>query len=132
METFRIFFDGGTSKGGDGYGSWEVIWNGFSKKVSKAKFSAKEIGCIITNNVAEYQSLIEALAWLKSVQDKKNYEVVIHGDSQLVLYQITGRYKTKVHHLKRFKALCRDLLKEFGDWKTEWRPRINNVQRFGH
>lgn len=132
MTTFRIYFDGG-SHGLNGYGSWEVLWNGFSKKVSRQTFFATNFNLpTITNNSAEYLSLLGALEWLWSVKDKGQYAVKIYGDSQLVLKTLSGEYKTKKIHLKAFRDLCRVRLSDFGDFETIWHGRINNVRRFGH
>ena len=141
MTTFNIYFDGGTiginttiGKGcsGNGYGSWEVEWNGFKKSASRVPFLGHQFGMNITNNTAEYLSLLGALKFLKSVQNKREYTVKIHGDSQLVLFTLSGRYKTKKPHLKTFRDRCRKLLEGFSDFEVEWQGRINNVRRFGH
>lgn len=136
MTTFNIYFDGGTNGSPQGnhggYGSWEIVWNGFSKKVSRAQFTNETFGLKITNNVAEYLSLIGALVWLQSVKEKGDYHVKIHGDSQLVLKQLTGEYKIKTEHLRYFHGQCKNLLSKFGKWETCWQKRLNNVRRFGH
>lgn len=59
--TFKVYFDGGTyginpsagTGSNNGYGSWEVCWNGFSKKAHRVPFLAGHIGQNVTNNVAE-------------------------------------------------------------------------------
>lgn len=132
MTTFNIYFDGG-SHGTHGYGSWEVTWQGFSKKVSREKyFNHAHNLPSITNNSAEYLSLLGALEWLWSVKDKKNYKVKIFGDSQLVLFTLSGRYKTKKAHLKIFRDRCLERLAGYADWETIWQERTANVRRFGH
>jgi ribonuclease HI len=133
---FDIYFDGGTNGSPQGklggYGSWEVVWNGFSKKVLRTPFENHKFDTKITNNIAEYLALIGALLWLQSVENKGEYEVKIHGDSMLVLQQLTGGYKIKTEHLKPFHGQCKNLLKDFFSWSTHWHPRIENVHRFGH
>lgn len=140
---FEIYFDGGTealkwvSDGvhlptQNGYGSWEVRWNGFSKKVSRVQFLAAEIGQRCTNNVAEYLSLIGALEWIQTVKSKEQFTVKIHGDSQLVLYTLMGYYKTKKPHLKVLRDRARKLLNGFSAHKIQWQKRHHNVERFGH
>lgn len=135
VKTFKVYFDGGTNgsnlKRQTGYGSWEIIFNGFSKREERIQFEMMGEQRI-TNNVAEYLSLRAALEWLKSVQLKHGYEVVVSGDSQLVLFTLTGRYKTKAAHLIPLRDSCRQLLNEFGAWDCEWNPRKNSVARFGH
>lgn len=129
---FQIYFDGGTCANSNGYGSWEVRWNGFSKKVSRTQFNSQKLGLHISNNVAEYLALTVALEWLKSVKDKHGYRILIHGDSQLVLKTLTGEFKTKAAHLIPLRDVCRYLLKDFSGFKTQWQGRAHNVERFGH
>jgi ribonuclease HI len=129
---FTIAFDGGTSPGGNGYGSWSIEWNGFKKLISRAKFTQAGFGLWITNNVAEYLALIRAVEWLGSVKDKKDYTVKIIGDSQLVLRTLTGRYQTHKPHLIPLRDKCRRMLAEFRGYTAIWQPRKHNVRRFGH
>ncbi|MFC1711052.1 ribonuclease HI family protein [Patescibacteria group bacterium] len=56
-----------------------------------------------TNNVAEYRSVIEALKWLVSVNDKMLSsigEIKVYLDSQLVVNQLNGIYKIKNANLR--------------------------------
>lgn len=135
--TFNIYFDGGTigsnnSKSCDGYGSWEVNWNGFSKRMERQIFLQEFHHTPITNNVAEFLSLLAALDWLSTIRDKKNYAVEISGDSKLVLNSIEGSMKIKVPHIKILRDTCREYLSAFADLKITWRKRSHSVQRFGH
>lgn len=49
-----------------------------------------------TNNVAEYTAAIEGL---KRAADLGATEVLLRSDSQLLINQITGRYRVKTAHL---------------------------------
>jgi len=130
--TFNVFFDGGTNANRrDGYGSWEVCWNGFRKCASRTLFTAEKYGQNITNNVAEYLALIEALKFLQSVKDRENYRVIISGDSQLVINQVNGSCKCHKPHLQSLRDRCRNLLSGFS-FQCQWRPRRESVSRFGH
>lgn len=51
-----------------------------------------------TNNIAEYMAVMTALLYIKNT--KMEDEVTIYSDSQLVIYQITGKYKCKKKHLQ--------------------------------
>lgn len=133
MSVFNLYFDGGTTSGtSNGYGSFEVCFNGFSKHSSRIPFLSARVGLSVTCNVAEYLSLIAALGFLRSVKGKSRYKVVIHGDSQLVLRQLSGRYKARANHLKPLLSRAKELLDGFGEVEIKWQPRINNVRRFGH
>lgn len=133
MTVFNVYFDGGTSPGSsDGYGSWEVQFNGFSKRVQRQPFLKSDHGRAITNNVAEYLSLLGALEWLQSVQGKEHYSVHITGDSMLVINQVNQNWRVRKHHLQKLVDRCCLLLEDFKDWKTEWKPRKYSMSRFGH
>lgn len=60
------------------------------------------------------------------------YTLQIFSDSKLLVQQLNGRWKIKVAHLKELHDESRSLLKEFGHWKLLWKPREQNVERFGH
>ena len=120
-----------TGKCDDGYGSWSVEINGMKKLASRVKFEREKVGTMVTNNVAEWLALIGALEWLQSVKDRRQYEVKIIGDSQLVLFCLNLRWKTRKPHLKPLRDRARELLKDFR-WSVEWQARCHNVNRFGH
>jgi len=49
-----------------------------------------------TNNVAEYTAVIEGL---KRAAKLGATQVLLRSDSQLLIYQLTGRYRVKTAHL---------------------------------
>ena len=51
-----------------------------------------------TNNVGEYTGLIRALQWLLE-NDYQNENIVIKGDSQLVIQQIKRKFKVKASNI---------------------------------
>lgn len=56
-----------------------------------------------TNNVAEYQGVILALEFLKSIEEKiGDSEIIFYLDSELVVKQIHGTYRVKDENLKVF------------------------------
>lgn len=49
-----------------------------------------------TNNQAEYQALLRALEWLVNhIESTSSYQVQVLTDSELMAYQIQGRYRVK-------------------------------------
>lgn len=55
----------------------------------------KKIG-VATNNQAEHRAALFAMEWLTNYPLLKNYDTVeFRLDSQLVVYQLTGKYKIK-------------------------------------
>lgn len=77
-----------------------------------------------TNNYAEYCSLGLALRHLVDHQWTGN--LTIYGDSQLVIYQLTEKYKCKAPHLIKLKTRCLELLSKLGNYSAEWIKRENN------
>lgn len=132
--TFKLDFDGGTHHHtGDGYGSWRVEWNGMVKEERRVQFLQSGVGHRVTNNVAEWLSLKSALIWLASLRSHRRESTVeIHGDSQLVIRQLTGRYKCKNQNMRELRDGCLHYLQGLKEWKAEWRPRAESVRLFGH
>lgn len=90
--------------------------------------SSKAIG-IATNNVAEYRGLIEAVQWLKDNKNKLDLvsKVVFRSDSELVVKQLTGKYRIKDNKLKPLAAEAVSLLKQLGTiYSFELIPREKN------
>jgi len=80
-----------------------------------------------TNNIAEWKALIEALKFLVFHQQQfANEEIVIRSDSQLVVKQINGEWKTKDHELRLLKAEAKDLLRSFSNIRIEYISRDKN------
>jgi ribonuclease HI len=127
---FSIVFDGGSlGNPGKGYGSYEIMSKG-----EPVRLQREEFGGSITNNQAEYMTLIEALKWLSSElgDDASKATVVIHGDSKLVINQINGTWKVKNIRMIPLVEQANQLLKRFGNVKISWHPRAESVKRLGH
>jgi len=128
--TYEIVFDGG-SKGnpGKGYGSYEV-----TKDDHVIAHTAMEYGDNITNNQAEYMTLIRALTWLADElgDAARNASVVVNGDSQLVIRQLKGEWKIKDATLRGLATDARMQMARFGAVTLTWHPRAKSVARLGH
>lgn len=62
-----------------------------------------------SNNEAEYMGLITGL---KAARDLSIRYLLIEGDSQLILYQVLGKYKVKEESLKGHWSTVQKLLQE--------------------
>ena len=84
---YKLFFDG-CSKGNPGLaGAGAVIYNNENQEIwSGSNF----VGERATNNQAEYEGLILGL---KKAIDLNIKYLLVKGDSQLVIQQMTGKYK---------------------------------------
>ena len=86
-----------------------------------------------TNNVAEYTGIIKALEWLlqpgKRVNNQAPTEsITIKRDSQLVIYQINGKYKVKAIKIIPLYQQVIALISKFNDVRIEWVPREENSE----
>ena len=75
-----------------------------------------------TNNEAEYMALL----FLLEEADRREIAAAIAGDSQLVVNQVTGRWKIKEPRLRELAERAIELLKKTGS-TLEWIPREENT-----
>lgn len=120
LEAVQIYCDGG-ARGNPGPGACAFVVIKDNKIVYK---EAKYLGRI-TNNVAEYNGVINALRWL---QENNSYShIQFYMDSQLVVNQLNGIYKIKNDNLKKLRTIISVLEKEIhSDLKYKYIPRENN------
>jgi ribonuclease HI len=79
----------------------------------------------MTNNVAEYSALKRAAEWVS--QNGGDDEIVIKGDSQLVIYQMNGTWQIKSETSKKFVPEIRRLM-EGRKTRFIWIPREQNAE----
>jgi ribonuclease HI len=78
-----------------------------------------------TNNRAEYEALVRAL---EVARDYGFDEVDVRGDSELVVKQVRGEWKTNDPGLRERRVTARELLSGFDRWSLEHVPReINDL-----
>jgi len=75
-----------------------------------------------TNNEAEYTGLI---ILLREICKRRLSPVVIHGDSRLVINQVSGAWKVNKPHLMVFLEEIRELTRGLS-LSFEWIPRAEN------
>jgi len=127
---YEIVFDGGAlGNPGKGYGSYIVSQGG-----ADIQHVRHEYGDNVTNNQAEYQTLIKALSWLVSTLGPAAGEasVNVNGDSQLVLNQLLGTWKVKNEGLRPLHRDASELMRRFRKVSLVWHSRNNSVKRLGH
>jgi len=76
-----------------------------------------------TNNQAEYAALVRALS---VAADHGFDEVVVRGDSELVVKQVRGEYDVNDPQLREYRVQVRELLTGFSDWSLSHVPRDIN------
>ncbi len=129
---YTIIFDGGArGNPGEGYGSYQLrtgaLW----------QIERLEFGNRVTNNEAEYRTLIAALrdviARLTAASlEPKMYTLTVRGDSQLVIFQVTGRWKVRNPRIRPLHAEATALLARFKETDVQWQPRAMSVYILGH
>ncbi|HLN51807.1 MAG: ribonuclease HI [Thermoplasmata archaeon] len=77
-----------------------------------------------TNNVAEYSGAICALEWL--ARNGYTGDVVVRGDSLLVVRQMTGEYRVRKEHLQAYHDWLKQLTLRFPKVEFHWVPRAQN------
>jgi len=130
VRTFEIVFDGGAlGNPGKGYGSYEITSEG-----GVIRHQREDYGDNVTNNQAEYQTLIEALKWLDRDLGAAaaSSRVIVNGDSLLVLNQLLGKWKVKNEGLRPLHREAAQLIQKFKDVSLIWHARNNSVKRLGH
>ncbi len=133
LPEFRIVFDGGSlGNPGIGYGSYRITGPNVDSGIVKLEFSPN--GETVSNNQAEYRSLIAALRQVPDLTGlpAKECSVLINGDSKLVIEQLAGRWKVKHPDMKIWHAEAKAALSTFGAYKLVWHARKNSVKELGH
>jgi len=114
----HVYFDGG-SRGNPGPAAvgWvlvtsEGIVTEGSERIGRA-----------TNNQAEYAALVRAL---EIARDLGFDAVEVRGDSELVIKQVRGAWKTNDPDLRESRVRVRELLEAFDEWSITHVPREVN------
>lgn len=76
-----------------------------------------------TNNLAEYEALV---AGLEAALEYGFEEVVIRGDSELIVKQVRGEWDTNDPDLRERRVRARELLLDFDEWSISHVPRELN------
>jgi probable phosphoglycerate mutase len=127
---FTLVFDGGSiGNPGRGYGSYQIV--GADGVLAHERL---EYGDRVTNNQAEYRTLIEGLKDLRDRTGRAARErtVAVRGDSQLVIQQVNGRWKVKHPELQPLHAEVLELLRGFRRSDVAWHRRDASVRVLGH
>jgi ribonuclease HI len=114
-----VWFDGACLGNPGPMGAGAVVATDRERKVLSLAFG------LGTNNQAEYRGLILGLRHALGLGADS---VTVHGDSQLVLRQLEGRYAVKAPGLKALHDEARLLLAKFAQVKLEWVPRERNAE----
>lgn len=127
MRIWTANFDGGIRGGNPGglpsYGIVIADEVGIVLELSGVLPSAKK-----TNNVAEWEAMRMTLVNCWALQHQWD-ELIVVGDSQLVIKQLNGEYAVNADHLKDIHNICTGILKKMRIVKevvVEWSGRETN------
>ncbi len=130
---YVIIFDGG-SRGnpGPGYGSYILRTRDGREDLRRLSFEE-----VMTNNEAEYRTLIAALDDLisriqKAGKDPSHFTLEIRGDSRLVLSQLQGIFRVRAPHLRPLQEAAHERLSRFRRVRLVWQPRQASASELGH
>ena len=120
MNTLIIYTDGGARGNPGPAGAGAVIIDG------ERAFKVKQfLGVGLTNNWAEYEAVVVALGRVIEL-GFLGRDLEFRLDSQLVVEQLSGKWKIKEPSLKLQAKKIHDLLKEFGTVHFVYVPREEN------
>lgn len=120
-----IIYTDGASRGNPGKASYGYT---ISDEKGKLLYEKGEYIGITTNNVAEYNGVLEALKQVKKMYPNTLLAIEVFADSLLVAEQLSGRYKIKSPHLKPIIEQIQILAMEFGGVLYTHVPREKNTQ----
>lgn len=127
---YVIVFDGGAlGNPGHGYGSYHITADDGTVIHERLDYGDR-----VTNNQAEYRTLINALEALnhRLLGDTSETALRIRGDSQLVVNQVLGRWKVKHPDLRPLHQRAVDLVSTYDHVDLAWHPRSMSVRLLGH
>lgn len=115
------FNPGGTTS----FGAFVLVDNKQVWQTSKLFKPKKGEETQTSNNVGEYNGLIAILNYLKR-RKLTTEEIVIYGDSNLVINQMFGTWKITGGIYMQFALKAKQLLTEFSNITGHWIPREAN------
>ncbi|MHB1708806.1 MAG: ribonuclease HI [Thermoplasmataceae archaeon] len=127
------YFDGAaepTNPGGIATYGWAIVEDdkllGEGKGVCGTPFTRSS-----TNNVGEYNGVMNLL---QNAASMGIADILILGDSQLAIRQLSGEYAVNAPHLITLYMECKRLEKSFSKVRYKWVPREQNshADRLSH
>ncbi len=124
----RCFFDGACK--GNQFARKGPMWVAYvigpEEHLHPIPDLASPRGPLRSNNIAEYEALILLLRRLREwAPDRPGTRFDVAGDSQLVVYQMSGRYRVREPHLVPLHEQARGLAADL-DVAFRWVPRERN------
>ena len=111
-----VLYTDGASRGNPGYAAWAYVI------VQGGTIAARGSGYLgrATNNVAEYHAVINGLRAARAFTGGR---LEVRSDSELVVRQLTGRYRIRKEHLADLAAEVQQQVRTFAEVRFESVPR---------
>jgi ribonuclease HI len=119
MKEWHIYIDG-ASQGNPGFAGAGMI--AFDEDGHEMWRESIHLG-LMTNNMAEYEALVRAL---RKVGDPDGRPINVYTDSQLVAYQVLGKYRIKNAGLKPYLEEALRLMRRLPHVAVKYIPREGN------
>ncbi len=116
-----LYIDGGARGNPGPAGAGAVIYDERGMKLTDRFFPLGHL----TNNAAEYEGLLRGLEFARSAGAKA---LEVRSDSELLVRQMQGEFKTRASHLKRAAAKAHALLAGFASIRFVAIPRERNLE----
>lgn len=127
---FYVYFDGLCEpKNPGGVATYGILiqQSGNTVHEESGLADAKPYSDEASNNVAEYSAIIHALEWLGKSGHTES-QIIIRGDSKLIINQLTGVYKVKSLRIIELHHTAKKLLQKFKNLRIEWVNRELNQE----
>jgi ribonuclease HI len=118
-QIWSLYFDGSKSKEGAGAGC--IIIDPAGNKTLLA--CRLEFEC--TNNIAEYEALLQGL---RKALDMHIQNLIVFGDSEIVVRQVRNSIHCLTPHLKCYQSEVWSLMNKFSAFNINSIPRLNNTE----
>jgi ribonuclease HI len=118
-QIWSLYFDGSKSKEGAGAGC--IIIDPAGNKTLLA--CRLEFEC--TNNIAEYEALLQGL---RKALDMHIQNLIVFGDSEIVVRQVRNSIHCLSPHLKCYQSEVWSLINKFSAFNINSIPRLNNAE----
>lgn len=128
MKKMVIYTDGG-SRGNPGKAAIGVVF--YNEKGEIIKKFGEYLGDGLTNNEAEYRAVLTAFKKLRELfgaEPLAQISVQIRSDSELLVNQMSGRYKIKNENIRMFVVNIQKLMEGFGKVSYTAIPREKNKE----
>jgi ribonuclease HI len=122
----EIYFDGAAEPTNPGIGTYGFVIYKNGKRIQKGKGA---LGDNISNNQSEYTALIKAIECLiEEGLAEVDDNVLVHGDSQLVIRQMQGRYSVNAERIIPLYKKASTLVEKIRRIQFKWIPREENEE----